>query len=385
MKIIAKPITLPFLFALLVSCTSFALTPEVSRTDVMETRTALPTSTPFIEAQLALITPTDISNPTAVPSPAPDQQVYTDPYGWYSVFFPEDMQPTDQPTIFSWMGDFFETGYLPEMGYMSNVINVCAWLANIEFEPRQSAVDWGYMLSPTFQSEPRCSVSTKGISEEIIKYDIFEIPAADFEHRFVYIKTSWSSFNAMTGNKRPSASISWTKPITPRRESTLAPLSDEELSLWKQAAPLLEDAIVTEYPLPPGFDPGEQSQLLKELPEEALPDWFRSRSNISVPTATLTVQEQLKPLGYERRTVTTETGLPLYYQLYRDGRLLFDYVHDVSEVHKYSTDSVTVFTVNTMGTGGNYLNSFLIQNDAIYPWEYNHQDPPYFNPIIYQN
>lgn len=387
MKSIAKPITILLLSAVLVSCRNFTTAPVVNPTDVIGVQTALPTSTLSIETQLALITPTDISNPTAIPSPAPDQQVYTDPQGWYSVFFPADMEPTDKPNIFTWMGDFFETGYLPEMGYMSNVINVCAWMANIEFEPGKSAIDWGFVFSPTFQSGPRCSVSTKGISEESIQYDIFEIPAADPEHRFVYLKTSWALFNAMNGNKRPTATVSWLKPITPRQEPNLAPLSDQELSLWKEIAPLLEGVSVTEYALPPGSDPGEQSQLLKELPEEALPDWFTNRSILPSPTQTPTIEEQLKTLGYERRTVTTETGLPLYYQLYRDGRLLFDYVHDVSDVYKYSTDSgpVTAFTVNTAGTGGNYKNSYLIQNDAIHAWEYNHQDPPYVNPVLYQN
>ena len=387
MKIITKAIIILLLFVILISCTNFTSTPAANPTavNVIETPTVLPTSTLPIEIQLALIAPTDISNPTAVPSPAPDQEVYTDPYGWYTVFFPADMEPTDKPNVFSWMGDFFETGYLPEFGYMSNVINICAWVANIEFDPVLSSVDWGYIMSPTFQSEPRCSVSSKGSFGEIIQYDIFEIPAADPEHRFVYIKTSWSSFNALIGSKRPKATLSWLKPITPRKESTLVPLGEVELSLWKETAPLLEGASVTEYTLPPGSDPSEHAQLLKEVPEEALPDWFRNRSNLLIPTNTPTVSEQLKPLGYEFR-VTSQNN-PYRQQLLRDGRVLFDYVLSVSKLYKFSTDSgpIIAFTVNKAGTGGNYWDSFLIQNDAIYSWEYNHQDPPYFDPILYQN
>jgi len=386
-KIIVKAIGILLLFAALASCQSFASTPATNPTNNIETQTARPESTLPIDTQLALITPTDFSNPTAVPTPALDQQVYTDPNGWYSVFFPADMEPTDKPNVFSHMGDFFETGYLSELGYMSNVINVCAWLANIELEPGQSSVDWGAVFQANFQSEPRCSVSTKGISQESIQYDIFEIPAADPEHRFMYIKTSWSSYNAMVSNKRPAAFLSWRKPITSRQETNLAPLSDAEVSLWKQTAPLLEGASVIEYTLPPGSDPSEQADLLKKLPENALPDWFTNRSIYPTATKTPTVEEQLKPLGYEKRTVTNDTGTPLYYQLYRDGRLLFDYVHNVSEVYKYSTDSgpITAFTVNTAGTRGNYHNSFLIQNDAIHAWEFNNQDPPFINPILYQN
>ena len=385
MKVIARATDTLLLFTSLISCTNFTSTPAANPTDVIETQTPLPASTVPVETQLALITPTDISNPTAVPTPTLDQQVYTDPAGWYSVFFPADMEPTDNPNVYSWMGDFFETGYLSELGYMSNVINVCAWLANIELEPGQSAVDWGAVFQANFQSDPRCAVSSKGISEEI-KYDIFEIPAADAEHRFVYIKISWSSYNAMVGNKRPTALLSWLKPITPRQEPSLAPLSDAELSRWNETAPMLEGVSVTEYALPAGSDPGEQANLLRELPENALPDWFTNRSTFPTATKTPTVEEQLNSLGYERRKVTTDIGTPLYDQLYRDGRLLFDYVINVSEVHKYSTDSgpITTFTVNTAGTRGNYHDSFLILNDAIHAWEFNNQDPR-FNPILYQN
>ncbi|HKY53239.1 MAG TPA: hypothetical protein VJM08_02985 [Anaerolineales bacterium] len=257
-------------------------------------------------------------------------------------------------------------------------------MANIEFDPGQSAVDWGYIMSPTFPSEPRCSVSTKGSSGESIQLDIFEIPAADPKQRFVYIKTSWSSLNATIGNPRPRATISWLKPITPRQVPALVPLSDEELALWRQTAPLLENASITEYALPSGSDPGEHAHLLKEVPEEALPDWFRNRANVPIPTNTPTVSEQLKPLGYEFRVISQNN--PYRQQLLRDGRVLFDDVFGVSEVYKFSTDSgpIIAFTVNKAGTGGNYWDSFLIQNDAIYTWEYNHQDPPYFDPILYQ-
>ena len=83
----AKVIIILFLFTLLASCVSSTSTTVVTLTNVIETPAALPTSTLPVELQMLLTAPTDISNPTAVPSPAPDQQVYTDPHGWYSVFF----------------------------------------------------------------------------------------------------------------------------------------------------------------------------------------------------------------------------------------------------------------------------------------------------------
>ncbi|HKY53238.1 MAG TPA: hypothetical protein VJM08_02980 [Anaerolineales bacterium] len=118
MKIILKAIIILLLSVILVSCTNFTSTPAANPTvvNVIETPTALPTSTLPIEIQLLLTAPTDISNPTAVPSPAPDQQTYIDPHGWYAVFFPAEMEPVEKPNGFSWMGDFFQTGYLPEFG-----------------------------------------------------------------------------------------------------------------------------------------------------------------------------------------------------------------------------------------------------------------------------
>jgi hypothetical protein len=380
MKIIAKIIIFLFLFAMLASCKGFASTPAANPTDVIATETVIPASTPSVTPELGLATPTYFSEPTSVFTPAPDQQVYTDPNGWYSAFFPADMKLTDKPNTFSREGDFFETGYLTEMGYMSNVINVCAWLANIELEPEQSVVEWGSMLSPTFESEPRCAVSTNVNAGESIKYEIFENPAADPEHRFVYVKTSWSSFSALNGNI-PRASFVWLKPITPRQEPTLPPLSNAEAALWEKTAPLLQDVSVTEYTLPPGSDPSQHELLIRELPEEAWPGWYRSTPDALTQHREPTVEEQLKTLGYN--LIQTESG---WKRLFRDGKPLFEDVINVSTVYTFSTDSgpVNTFIVNTKGTGGNYQTSFLIQNDAVYTWEYNGQDPP-LPPILHQN
>jgi hypothetical protein len=387
MKIIKATIPL-FLIVVVASCSSFISTPAINPTEVMETSmsvikteivgtlTAVPTGTWFPPPP----TPTYFSAPTSDLTPAPDQQVYTDPAGWYSIFFPAEMKPTDTPNTFSQGADSFETGYLPDMAYMSNVMNVCAWLANIELDPEQSTVEWSSRMSPTFESEPRCSVSTHPNVVDTISYQIFEIPAADPEHRYVYLKTNWSPFSSANG-RAPIIKFVWLKPITPRQESTLAPLSDKEFFLWKRTAPFLDGASVTEYALPPGSDPSQHDRLWKELPQEALPDWYTNRSSLPVPTQTPTVEEQLKLLGYE--LIQTESG---WKRLFRNGKILFEDVINVSKVYSFSTDfgPINTFIVNAKGTGGNYENSFLIQNDAVYSWEYNVQDPD-FGPILYQN
>lgn len=142
-------------------------------TEYAETQTAIPTGTP------TFIPPTTVPGPYSIIPPNPDQQVYIDPDGWYSVNFPADMKPTDKPNSFSRLGAFFETGYLPEMGYVSRAITVCTWLANIESNPEQSTINW----------MPPCSVSIKTNQWQTITYQIFENPAADPQHHFIYIKT----------------------------------------------------------------------------------------------------------------------------------------------------------------------------------------------------
>jgi hypothetical protein len=351
---------------------------SISKTEIVGTLTAVPTGTWFPPPPTA----TYLSAPTAVLTPRPDEQVYTDPDGWYSIFFSGNMKPTEKPNVFSrsMLGDFFETGYLPELGYMSNIINVCAWLANIELNPELSTVNWRPIGDVVSVSEPKCSVSTHPNIGHTIQYEIFEIPAADPEHRFVYIKTGWNIASA-DNHGIPTTRLAWRKPITPRQEPTFAPLSKEEIALWEKTAPLLQDATVTEYTLPPGTDPSKQDGLWQELPAEALPDWYINRSSLPMPTKTPTVEEQLKALGYE--LIQTESG---WKRLLRDNKILFEDVTNVSKVYNFSTTSgpINTFVVNTGGTGGNYENSFLIQNDAVYRWEYNVQDP-YFAPILYQN
>jgi len=90
-----------------------------------------------------------------IATPKPEQQVYTDPDGWYSVYFSADLEPTDEENRFAKGYSFFETGYLPEMGYVSCTNNVCAWLANIvEEEPENFIVAWSF-------SSASCSILTK--------------------------------------------------------------------------------------------------------------------------------------------------------------------------------------------------------------------------------
>ncbi|MEW6242349.1 MAG: hypothetical protein AB1564_16220, partial [Chloroflexota bacterium] len=369
MKTINK-VTIPLFLAvmLLASCSGSWSAPTTIQTEVAETALSI-LGTMAVETQAAQsaptasptynLTPTAIPGPYTVFPPNPDQQVYIDPDGWYAVNIPADMQPTDTPNYFLREGGFFETGYLPEMGYMSSALNVCTWLANIESEPEENSISWYSYYSP--QPNLGCSVSTKEGDWDSIVYEIIENPAADPEHRFIYI---------ITGRGYPWAepigiTFSWLKPVYDLKPGPdLTPLSTEEAAFWENVSSMPSDISVTEYSLPPEAQAGPTEEILLGLvPEEALPDWA-TEQNTSISNKKPTVEEQLKSLGYELRgDITKGEGL----QLFRNGRILFDHVTRVSNVYTFSTDSgpITAFIVKTRGTGGEHQHSFLIQNDAI--------------------
>ncbi|MBI5965160.1 MAG: hypothetical protein HY863_16905 [Chloroflexi bacterium] len=396
MKIIRKAIFTMFLTAtILTSCNGFMSPPRTSptvametamsfvRTEIAETQALLPTTTPLPSFLGLYGSPTTIPDPHAfipLPTPNPDQQVYTDPEGWYSVYFPADMKPTEKPNLFSRSDGFFETGYLPEMGYMSRAINVCAWLANVESKPEESSIGW-YPVD--IQSYPRCSVLTKTNEGHAIKYEIFENPAADPEHRFLYIKTGIN----YPGANQVGTTMAWLKPIYDTKfESVLKPLSPEETSLWENTALILHNASITEYALPPEAQVGPGEKMLVEfVPDDMLPDWAAYIANSPTSTPKPVIENQLKSLGYELRVVNSD---PNNYkqQLFRDNRVLFDKIFRISDIYKFSTESgsITTFIVTTFNKiGYSDFNSYIIQNDVISEWEYNHQDPG-FEPILYQ-
>jgi hypothetical protein len=241
------------------------------------------------------------------------------------------MKPTDKPNSFAYQGSLFETGYLPEMGYMSNAINVCTWLANLELKPEQSTVG---------VDRTSCSISTETNSRESINYTIHENPGVDPEHRFIYIKTlrGYPSYSYVW------VTFSWLKPVSEiRPETNLTPLSPEEASFWENTATMPSNISVTEYALPPE---AENKILLHFVPEEARQVWKADTS----PTPHKTT---LAEIGYELNNM----------QLYRDGRLLFDLVTRVSNIYTVPTASGTIIAFIVEIDLGR--ENFLIQNDAI--------------------
>ncbi len=375
MKNIRKILTLVFIVASLFACNSFSSFIEPDPTEVFET--AIPMAgTEIAKTQKAIPSTTPTFSPTfwatislmpgenIIATPKPEQQVYTDPEGWYSVNFPADLEFTEKEKRFSKGTRFFETGYLPEMGYVTRTNNVCVWLANIvEEEPENFIIDW-YSFSPS------CSIQTKPDVSFQIKYEIYENPGADPAHRFVFVKTGWygSPFEA---------TFSWLKPANEENHvSTLAPIDSQVIAEWESIAPLLQNVSITEYDLTPGSSPyGEM--LISSLPEESKPAWARkTNSSDNNNEEEPSIEETLVSLGYELK------GGPGQGQLYRDGRILFDPVWKIG-VYEFITNSGPISAIVVVSQYGQE-EAFLIQNDIINQWHYSHQDP-HFPPVLYQD
>lgn len=366
---------------LLAACNTLTPSPTAKPTEKLATASISPTNTldPFLATPYP---PTPDPNINIIVTPNPDQQVYIDPEGWYSVNFPAEMKPGKKPNSF-WsnrIGDF-ETGYLPEMGYVSNVTFVCAWLANIEFEPEKSSTN-GH------SGGTECSASNNSDGFKI-SYLIHENPGADPEHRFVYIKTK--SYTGVSSGIETA--FSWLKPVAKTRlEAESWPLSPEDAAFWNNSSPMPPGVSVTEYAVPPGNPKPSMHGLDPYVPTEAEPT---RETNISTPTPHRTTYEQL---GYTSKRVAIKPYIPTpgtgcqfcKTQLYRDGRLLFDDVYNISHVYTFSTDSgpINVFLVGT-ATDKNNFDNFLIENDAILAWDSGFSDDidyyDFLQPLLYKN
>src|SRR6266498_1093586 len=120
LKIIIQSVRYLVLVMVLSSCVQ-NVTTETKRPQPSGPFTPTLNSIPT-NSSTAIVTPDIISH-------MPYEQVYVDPTGQYALKFSADWKPTDKPNSFAGDEGFFETGYLPNWGFVSRGINVCVWLA----------------------------------------------------------------------------------------------------------------------------------------------------------------------------------------------------------------------------------------------------------------
>lgn len=358
-----KSIWLPLLaLILLASChgaetsginpTAIVKTAEVvAWTEVARARQSAATQTPLPPTQTPLL-PTETLmewDPTLTPGPwgyidAPpnaDQQTYRDPEGWYIVNFPKEFESTDIPNRFiSSSGEIFETGYLSELSYLSNMINICTWLTNLMLDPQKSSMSTAHDM---------CVASSTEQYGYQVRYTVRMNPVAEPEHRFIYIKTSgYLTYSGFLGDR---VDFSWRKPLS---EVTPLPVTSSPAKdlPWGTPDLLYLDVSISEFALPSSMEPTRHDGLFVLLPT---PDRPTTQAGVT-PTPR---KVNLKQIGYELKS--DERG---YSSLYRDGRILFENATRVSDIYTFQTDSgpLTAFIVEIELGNKN----FVIQNDAVY-------------------
>jgi len=343
--------------------TESLLKPEITSSITQEpVYTKTPTYSQTIIATASL-RPED----SIIPTPRPEERSYVDPEGWFSVIFPGDYEPTEQGNKFTKDSGYLEFGFLSELGHVTRINTVCAWLANIISEdPQNWVVDW------SFNGETCTARTTEGVFGQI-RYDVFYHPGADPDHRFAYVKSARSACPVRT-------QFSWLKSEDLEYIQELSPIDSNLLSEWENIAPILEGVSIREYSLAAGSNPYRE-MLISSLPEEAKPYWALDSYTPSTPqrTAAPPSENILESLGYE---LIHPDGINNYGQLLRDGRVLFDPVYETIS-HKYETDSATITAIEVVLEYGKNK-AYLILNDVIHPWLHSHQDPG-FPPILYQD
>lgn len=364
MKTNTKRLTIICLTMAITSCVG---KPGTQETAVMETAFAFVQTASDETQTLTIPTPT-LEILTATPGtpgafeiipPHPDQQVYTDPAGWYMIYFPKGWVSTsDKPNYFYGPEGSIETGYFPEMGYVSQDITVCVWLANVKLEPEKSDINW----MP--HGNIKCSVTTNNRFFSDTYYSVIENPQADPDHRFIYVIAKGSGWWG----------FSWAQEIKRNKFDPLAfPEKQADTIFWENLPPRPSNILLTEEALPTGTDP---TQVM-------IPQDLRIEKTFSLDEAIPSKELSIADLGYEIKGSFQNGDLP---RLYRDNRPLFDRVVRISKVYTFSTSSgqINAFTVNVAVPSPIVFDSFLIQNDMIYDWQYGSMDPEY-PPILYND
>ncbi len=313
-------------------------------------------------------TPPITPAPTAQLTPTPEhsEHIYTDPEGWYMLDIPAGWQPTNKPNTFEGKDGFFQTGYLPEMMFMRQAMNVCHWLANIDTKN-----EYAVSLLKTIDGNG-CQVESLPHITPAIIIEIVENPSADFQHRFFYIKANEEQLNHITN------SFTWLKSVDMEAEAEFhtAPLRAEDISFWESTSPLPKTLTVTEYELSAEAQDESPSKtiLLNFIPRAVLQEAGKLSRNTYTDTTTVdSVNETITPFGYEFRA-----GDERYpYHLYKNEALLLEHVYKLPDVHLFSTDEgeQLVFFATALDdpdqpffVEGN-ATRYLIQNDTVTLWE----------------
>jgi hypothetical protein len=346
---------------LLVGCASSISTPESQ-----PTKTLFPTETPQSTPSIVWFPPT--ATPTVLPTfglnaTQPDEQIYMDPEGWYSVSIPAEWQETDYATSFIGDDGFFETGYLPELMFMSQPLGVCQWLANIETKDQYSVFFIGTQKNS-------CQLTSHPDIIPATVLEVIENPSAELPHRFLYIKSDLAHF------QRIAQTFTWLRPVDENAGPTFhtQTLRPADAEFWENTSPLPVGFSVREYRMPPEAqetNPG-QTEFLEFVPDEVRTSLQHSTA-FRPPQTLEGVNEILARHGYQL-TVGDKTYL---YDLFKNRTLVLKNIYRLPKVYLLSTSSSEIFVsiVYTIKDPAqpfyapDNAASFLLKNETISLWE----------------
>lgn len=307
------------------------------------------------------ITMTPIAQ-TAATATQINKQVYVDPAGWYSVSVPGEWQDMDQQNAFFGSDGFFETGYLPEMMVIQNVVDVCQWIANIDTQNTYSV-----SLADLPSS---CKLTPLQEINYPVKQAIIENPSADWTQRFLYIKTDTDHFAEIMDT------FTWLKPVDviAKPEYRTAPSRSTDTTYLENTTTLPAEISIAEYPLPEEVQNGNPSEIVfsHHLPPGTALEELQP-GTAWVPDTWKDVNRVISPFGYALQS-TSQVDI---YELYQDGVLIFDHIDGLPKVYHFETSAgeMITFIVRTLRdpelsryAPGN-ATRYLIQNESITKWE----------------
>ena len=288
-----------------------------------------------------------------------EEQLYIDPEGWFSVKIPAEWKGMKDVNGFTGESGFFETGNLPEMGYMPGALNVCVWLANINTDPQQNKIVFG----------DTCLLKSKSDSGNITEW-IIENPDAGFDGRYFYIKSDEENFDQIYD------SFQWLRPFESERVFQMGsvPVRSADIEFWKTAQTTSSAYTIYEYLLqPPEGEKYNPSKMVFFIPPGAKKIERKPYVKKVAPSIE-EINETLKPIGFK-----FITGSKTYFlDLYKENQIVIKNIYRKSDIYTIPTSdgnkiSFIVYAVKDVNIPPykeyNNVIGYLIEDGQITIWK----------------
>jgi len=280
-----------------------------------------------------------LKTPTVSAEHAPQTQTFNDPAGQFTLDIPYDWKLDEATGSYRGANGFFQTAYLPEMGYMQHAGQVCMRLANPPQGPTQMIYlgeDGGCILVPLAQP-----------NQGAVRW-VFEYPTDQTELRFFYIEASTAHIAKIIESLVLKESLSGSYRVPS------GPIPFEDVGFWENVGELppgwrVEEMRIIENPA----NPIKTFSLINHIPRGLLgwpldQDEFQAKSTLTAspdgdngnPAEAI-----LAKFGYSivlKESSGAQYGHPLY-QLFHENEMVLDNVDTIGPVT--TTDDGSDFAI----------------------------------------